>query len=241
MPTTDRPVAAPSAGPRRLACRSSLVVVRRGGAASACCPARRRPVPGPRGLHGRGRRRRRSDLTTEQAENAGLIAAIARTPWAAGPGGVDRAGDGVPGEQARATSTTATATRSGCSSSGRRRAGAPREQIIDPVYATNAFYDALVEIDGYQDMRITEAAQAVQRSGFPEAYEEHAEGARALASALTGYSPARLQLRRRRRRDVAAEEPGDSRADPARRARSRADLERRLRRPAAGRLRARRA
>ena len=38
-------------------------------------------------------------------------------------------------------------------------------------------------------MRITEAAQEVQRSGFPEAYEDHAEDARALASALTGYSP----------------------------------------------------
>jgi hypothetical protein len=63
------------------------------------------------------------------------------------------------------------------------------EQIRDPRYATNAFYDALVEIEGYQSMRITEAAQAVQRSGFPEAYEEHADGARALASALTGYSP----------------------------------------------------
>ena len=38
-------------------------------------------------------------------------------------------------------------------------------------------------------MRITEAAQKVQRSGFPEAYEAHAPDARALASALTGYSP----------------------------------------------------
>ena len=63
-------------------------------------------------------------------------------------------------------------------------------QLRDPRYAINAFYDALVEIDGYQSMRITEAAQAVQRSGFPEAYEEHAAGARALASALTGYSKA---------------------------------------------------
>ena len=67
-----------------------------------------------------------------------------------------------------------------------------QRQLLDPLYATNAFYDALVEIDGYQDMRITEAAQKVQRSGFPEAYEEHAEGARALASALTGWSPARF-------------------------------------------------
>ena len=63
-------------------------------------------------------------------------------------------------------------------------------QLRDPHYAINAFYDALVQIEGYQSMRITEAAQAVQRSGFPEAYEEHADGARALASALTGYSRA---------------------------------------------------
>lgn len=63
-------------------------------------------------------------------------------------------------------------------------------QVTDPVYATNAFYDALEKIDGYREMRITEAAQAVQRSGFPEAYEDHAADARALASALTGYSPA---------------------------------------------------
>jgi hypothetical protein len=32
----------------------------------------------------------------------------------------------------------------------------------------------------------------VQRSGFPEAYEDHAEDGRALASALTGYSPAKF-------------------------------------------------
>ncbi len=67
-----------------------------------------------------------------------------------------------------------------------------RAQIMDPYYSTNAFFDALVKVDGYQDMRITEAAQAVQRSGFPEAYEDHAAGARALASALTGYSKAKV-------------------------------------------------
>jgi hypothetical protein len=67
-----------------------------------------------------------------------------------------------------------------------------RDQIMDPYYSTNKFYDELVKIDGYQDMRITEAAQEVQRSGFPEAYEAHAAGARALASALTGYSAAKF-------------------------------------------------
>jgi hypothetical protein len=66
------------------------------------------------------------------------------------------------------------------------------KQVMDPYYATNRFYDALVQVDGYRDMRITEAAQQVQRSAFPEAYEDHAAGARALASALTAYSSAKL-------------------------------------------------
>jgi hypothetical protein len=63
------------------------------------------------------------------------------------------------------------------------------DQILDPVHATNSFYDALIKINGYESMRITEAAQKVQRSAFPEAYQDHAEDGRALASALTGNSP----------------------------------------------------
>jgi hypothetical protein len=62
-------------------------------------------------------------------------------------------------------------------------------QILDEHYAINKFYEALEKIDGYETMRITEAAQKVQRSGFPEAYEDHAPDGRVLASALTGYSP----------------------------------------------------
>ena len=63
------------------------------------------------------------------------------------------------------------------------------EQIMDPVYATNAFYDGLVKVDGYEGLEITAAAQAVQRSGFPEAYAQHETRSRAWASALTGHSP----------------------------------------------------
>ena len=64
------------------------------------------------------------------------------------------------------------------------------EQVQDPYHATRKFYDALAKVEGFRDMRITEAAQRVQRSGFPEAYEDHADDARAIASALTGYSAA---------------------------------------------------
>jgi len=62
------------------------------------------------------------------------------------------------------------------------------DQIMDPVFATTAFYDALAKVDGYQDLPITEAAQAVQRSGYPEAYGAHEATARAWASAMYGYS-----------------------------------------------------
>ncbi len=63
-------------------------------------------------------------------------------------------------------------------------------QIQDPVYAVNAFYDALVRVEGYESLEITVAAQEVQRSGFPDAYADHEDDARALASALTGHSEA---------------------------------------------------
>ena len=62
-------------------------------------------------------------------------------------------------------------------------------QLTDPEFATNAFYDALTGIDGYPAMEITVAAQEVQRSAYPDAYADHEEDARALASALTGNSP----------------------------------------------------
>lgn len=72
--------------------------------------------------------------------------------------------------------------------------GSP-EEIMDPYYATNAFYDELVTIDGYQDMEITDAAQAVQRSAYPNAYAQHESLARLVASAMTGYSPGTLTCR----------------------------------------------
>ena len=65
-----------------------------------------------------------------------------------------------------------------------------RKQIADPVYATNAFYDALAKVHGYETMAITKVAQKVQRSGFPEAYADHEPEAKIIASALSGYSPA---------------------------------------------------
>jgi hypothetical protein len=65
-------------------------------------------------------------------------------------------------------------------------------QVQDPVYAANAFYDALEGVDGYESMNIAVAAQLVQRSADGSAYASHEEDARVLASAFTGYSGAAL-------------------------------------------------
>ena len=69
------------------------------------------------------------------------------------------------------------------------------DDVRDPVYATNAFYDALLRVEGYEQLEITVAAQEVQKSGFPDAYADHEADARALASALTGNSPEAFSCR----------------------------------------------
>jgi hypothetical protein len=77
------------------------------------------------------------------------------------------------------------------------------EQVSDPVYAANAFYDRLVQIPDYRDLAVTVAAQEVQRSAFPDAYADHEGDARILASALTGYSPGSLSCTYRGEEQVA--------------------------------------
>jgi hypothetical protein len=47
--------------------------------------------------------------------------------------------------------------------------GSP-EQITNPQYATTAFQKALQQVPGWQDMTLTDAAQKVQVSAYPDAY-----------------------------------------------------------------------
>lgn len=63
------------------------------------------------------------------------------------------------------------------------------EQIMDPWYSAGRFYQALVQVPGWETGDINDVAQTVQRSGFPEAYRQHEPNGRAWASALTGHSP----------------------------------------------------
>ncbi|MFJ9447954.1 C40 family peptidase [Kitasatospora sp. NPDC101235] len=58
------------------------------------------------------------------------------------------------------------------------------EQIMQPVYASTKFYEALQKVNGWESMTVTQAAQAVQRSGFPDAYAKWQPLAEALQKAL---------------------------------------------------------
>ncbi|MGS2618063.1 C40 family peptidase [Micromonospora sp. LZ34] len=63
-------------------------------------------------------------------------------------------------------------------------------QLRDPHYAAGKFYTALLAVDGWQAMPLTDAAQAVQRSAFPGAYARWEDDAIALVRVLTGGTPA---------------------------------------------------
>ena len=147
-----------------------------------------------------------AELATDQAANAGLITAVA----------VRR---GLPARAASIALATAMqeskirnishGDQAGPDSRGlfqqRPSQGwGTTEQVMDPYHASNAFYDALAKVPGYQSLEITDAAQRVQRSAYPDAYAQHEVMARAFASSLSGQTAAGLDCSLR-----APDEAGD--------------------------------
>ncbi|MEU6814053.1 C40 family peptidase [Streptomyces sp. NPDC046860] len=63
------------------------------------------------------------------------------------------------------------------------------QQIRDPVHASQQFYEHLLQVDGWQQMAVTQAAQAVQRSGYPDAYARWEPLATALQTAIAKTFP----------------------------------------------------
>jgi cell wall-associated NlpC family hydrolase len=59
-------------------------------------------------------------------------------------------------------------------------------QILSPTYAARQFYSRLLHVPGWRSMSTTDAAQAVQHSGFPAAYAKWHDEAEALAATFTG-------------------------------------------------------
>ncbi|WP_212829116.1 hypothetical protein [Catellatospora sp. TT07R-123] len=63
------------------------------------------------------------------------------------------------------------------------------DQLTTPEYAARAFYQGLVNVPGWQDMALTDAAQAVQVSAFPFHYAKWEKLAANLVLAKYGKGP----------------------------------------------------
>jgi hypothetical protein len=68
-------------------------------------------------------------------------------------------------------------------------------QVTNPTYAATAFYGGpdmppdnpgLLDVDGWQQMGVPEAAQAVERSAYPDAYSRWSDDAARLVAELSG-------------------------------------------------------
>ena len=68
------------------------------------------------------------------------------------------------------------------------------EQLRNPEYAAEAFYQGLLEVPDWWQLPLAEAAQAVQRSAFPDAYTQWEADAHRLAAAITGTTPQGLTI-----------------------------------------------
>ncbi|WP_426506998.1 hypothetical protein ACPPVO_53045 [Dactylosporangium sp. McL0621] len=57
-------------------------------------------------------------------------------------------------------------------------------ELMDPAHSAMLFFNALARVPGWQGMSVTGAAQAVQRSAFPGAYQKHADRAGQVVAAI---------------------------------------------------------
>lgn len=135
----------------------------------------------------------RYKLSPDQASNAALIAAVA----------IER---GLPERAASIAIATAMqeskltnidyGDRAGPDSRGlfqqRPSMGwGTEQQVQNPGYAANRFFQELETFD-YSAMPLTEAAQRVQRSAYPQAYAKHEAMAKAFSAPLTGNAASTL-------------------------------------------------
>lgn len=59
-------------------------------------------------------------------------------------------------------------------------------QVTDPTYAVNKFYDVLLTVPNWQGLSPGAAAQAVERSAFPDRYNKHEQTAREILGTVRG-------------------------------------------------------
>ena len=62
-------------------------------------------------------------------------------------------------------------------------------QLMDPAQSAAKFYNKLRRISGWEDLSVARAAQAVQRSAFPDAYAKHTAKAEAIVDGILTQLP----------------------------------------------------
>lgn len=82
-------------------------------------------------------------------------------------------------------------------------------QVRDPVHASTKFYEGLFQVSGWESMTVTQAAQAVQASGFPDAYAKWEPLATALQRAIAKATPQKGTSKNDKGKDTKLEPPAD--------------------------------
>lgn len=59
------------------------------------------------------------------------------------------------------------------------------EQVMDPQYSSRKFYEKLMTVPNWERLSLTDAAQRVQRSAYPDAYAQHEPTASLAVNVLT--------------------------------------------------------
>ena len=88
----------------------------------------------------------------------------------------------------------------------------PADKLINPVYASTRFFQALAQVHGYRQMPVYKAAQAVQHSADGYASQQYKTLATRLTPAFTGSAPRGVWCW------PAAHHKGTAQLNPARRA-----------------------
>jgi hypothetical protein len=135
-------------------------------------------------------------LTTEQARNAITIAQVARDLQVPRYGLQIAIATAI--QESKLVNLTGGDRNSGGLFQQRPSTGwGSRAEVTNPVLAARAFFGkaqhtgnpGLLDIPGWQDMPLTQAAQAVQRSGFPDAYAQWEDLAGDITDILGGDLP----------------------------------------------------
>jgi cell wall-associated NlpC family hydrolase len=124
-------------------------------------------------------------LSSQQSANAAIVVAVAEQAGAGTTGAVDAVDAAftesrlinVPGGDRDSLGLFQQRPSEGW--------GTP-SQILDPIYAATQFVDHLMRLPGWQSLAPAAAAQAVERSAFPERYQEWVQPASQLVAGLSG-------------------------------------------------------